>query len=610
LPSEHAEKEQRVDMLVALIGWVLSGLHAWAGAQVCPGDWAWTVTGFGVLVGLLPTCGAVAVAVLRRRAAPPLGGTTSALVGVLSSGLLVWAVFNATGQVFRSGMRALGPSGRATLSQVNCLGVTQRAYLGTDPVSGALSGGVLRSTLFFFPLAIFPLFAALFVGLQARLALRRGPRWPARFFWLSLVVVAVLTGPMPAGSTAQLWTGVVFGSMAGVVVVLLVPPPARVPAPAGTAPPTRAGQFPPASRPNPPRRATNAPVPRSVPASRSVLSAGSVLDRVTALAAATGHWLAGSPARMGARLAATPGPLPVLGAGAVIPAPRLPATLVERPAERGPVPGARFELRRRLGVGGFGGVWLAMDHRMGRLVALKAATVADHDAELRLRREARALGSVEHPHCVRILDLVDSRTDPGLAGQLRGLVIVMEYVDGRSLDEVVATHGPADDVTAARIWRLMASALEAAHQRGVLHRDVKPGNVVLDPAGEPHLIDFGIARARGDATLTMTGMVIGTPDFLAPEVARGEPATPASDCWQLAATISFALTGYPPRGDHADAVSGLRAAAAATVPRHLPVHSAHCRMIRACLAADPAARPSLSTVRRTLDGWLTAARAG
>jgi serine/threonine protein kinase len=306
--------------------------------------------------------------------------------------------------------------------------------------------------------------------------------------------------------------------------------------------------------------------------------------------------MAGPARRLRARLADTGAPSFVQPAprAPVVPDPRVP---LGGPAPRGtlveqtPCPGARFELVRSVGKGGFGGVWLAVDHRTGSQVALKAAHVPDRDTELRLRREAKALGSVRHPHCVRILDLVDSRTDPGLAGHLRGLVIVMEYLPGRTLADILADHGPMDDRTAGRLWLLIASALSAAHQQGVLHRDVKPGNVVVDPRGDPHLIDFGIARARGDATLTVAGMVIGTPDFLAPEVARGEPASPASDCWQLAATMSFALTGQLPRGECTDAVAAPRSAAAATTPRYLPTRSVHHQLARACLAPDPATRP-------------------
>jgi eukaryotic-like serine/threonine-protein kinase len=338
----------------------------------------------------------------------------------------------------------------------------------------------------------------------------------------------------------------------------------------------------------------------------------------------TARRFASAPDRMRARLAAaphpvidlhrvdrplatTPGPVPDqrttsdrgTSTGPPAPKPRLPATLVAPPGGLN----GRFELVHRIGTGGFGGVWLATDRALGRRVAVKAAHAPDHETELRIRREANALGAVRHPHCVRILDLVDSRAEPGLA-PLHGLVIVMEYVEGRSLGEIVAARGPIDDTTVARIWLRMAEALTSAHQRGVLHRDVKPDNVLLDARGEPHLIDFGIARARGDATLTQHGLIVGTPDFLAPEVARGERATPASDGWQLAATISFALTGWAPRGDHPDAVSGLRAAAGSAALTCLPRYSVHRRLLEACLAADPAARPTLPSVRDMLHNWL------
>ena len=261
---------------------------------------------------------------------------------------------------------------------------------------------------------------------------------------------------------------------------------------------------------------------------------------------------------------------------------------------------------RRLGSGGFGGVWLAHDARLGQTVALKAAHVRDADTEERIRREARALAAVRHPHCVQIHDLVPADSDPGLAG-LDGMVIVMEYVRGESLGELVRTRGTVDDVAAARVWSSIAGALDAAHARGVLHRDVKPANIVVDADGQAHLIDFGIARQTGDATLTAAGFVLGTPDFLAPEVAAGGRATPEADAWQLAATIGYALCGQPPRGEHPDAVSGLRAAALGRPPTHLPPRSAHLALLRAALDADPARRPPLREVARALDGWLRSA---
>jgi len=666
-----------VDALVLLVGSTLSGLRSIFGADICPGSWAWTVSAFGVLVGLLPTAGAVAVAALRRQggAGYPRGGLTVPAIGVASAGLLPWLAFAATGSVFRNarlGGVGLTAADRASLAQSSCLGMSQRAYLGSVSVSGALGDGALRAALFTVPLVGFPIVAGFFVWLQARAALRRGPRWPSRFFWLSFLMMALLTGPMPAGSTAQLWFGVLLGTAGGLFVVLLIPPPARAPVrsfwPARSPKATSARPKIPSARPkdaprpkdwpsSPRVRPNAAPVPAARASAKAPSPARPLADQLAdqagkaaeaakawarnALAGAglppAGNgglrgWLAGAPlarppappagnpprpagnpppapaagssSRAGSPsasspLAAEPGPLPTPTRGAVVPKPRPPATLVESPNRAS----RRFDLVRQLGSGGFGGVWLAMDHRLGHRVAIKAAHVPDHDTELRIRREARALGAVAHPNCVRILDLVDSQTDPGLA-RLRGLVIVMEYVDGRSLGELVAGQGPVDDLTAARIWLRTAGALTAAHQRGVLHRDVKPSNVVLDHRGEPHLIDFGIARARGDMTLTMHGMVIGTPDFLAPETARGDRATPASDAWQLAATISYALTGAPPRGDHPGAATGLRAAAFSTAPTHLPGHSVHRPLLAACLASEPTARPDLAEVRRALEQWL------
>ncbi|MDT7751541.1 MAG: eukaryotic-like serine/threonine-protein kinase [Pseudonocardiales bacterium] len=684
--------------LVALVGGALSFLQAIFGPDVCPGSWAWTTTALGVFVGLVPTAGAVTVALLRRGSGPARsgGGALVPVIGLVTCGLLPWLMFNATGAVFRAPRLAgagLTPADRATLAEASCLGMSQRAYLGSASVSDALGHGAVRTALFAAPLVFFPVVAAFFVWVQARIALRRGPKSPGRYFWLPLLLVALLTGRLPAGSTAHLWFGVLLASVAGVFIVLLVPAPAPVrrrpvvpsvraiptqrpatsprsapnahsapraapppkAAPAKPAPAKPAKKAPPPAAKSPgPAPAKAAPVARPnpvVPAQRvgqapgkvqqpahnrskvpahaqpggqpSQAIAGAKAWAANALANAglaggwaNGAWrdrLFGPPAEAprpsagrpgapaqpaSAPLAADPGPLPT---GAAVPKPRPPATLVESPSSAV----RRFDLIRQLGAGGFGGVWLANDHRLGKRVAVKAAHAPDEDTELRIRREARALGAVAHPNCVRILDLVDSQSDAGLAG-LRGLVIVMEYVDGQSLGELVTARGPVDDVAAARIWLRSAGALAAAHHQGVLHRDVKPSNVVLDAWGEPHLIDFGIARARGDMTLTMHGMVIGTPDFLAPETARGDRATPSSDAWQLAATISFALTGAPPRGDHTNAVSGLRAAAASTAPSNMPLASVHRQLLSACLATDPAARPSLADVRRTLEQWLSA----
>jgi predicted Ser/Thr protein kinase len=433
-----------------------------------------------------------------------------------------------------------------------------------------------------------------------------------------MLAVAALTTKVPAGSAAHLWLGAAAGAFLGMPAVLSLGTPSWAVVHRSLA-----------ARPG------NRPVAR--PAAGSAARASSAGFPVGSAAAASGRRpvpdaTAGRPGGFGERLAArfaARAPEPVVSAqsapGAVAPRPTHTAgptpTLVAPGAVPGMAPGvaganggaaaprprptgpARFRLVRRLGSGGFGRVWLAHDARLGHTVALKAAHVRDAETEERIRREAHALATVRHPHCVQIHDLVPADSDPGLA-ELDGMVIVMEYVRGESLGELVRTRGTVDDVAAARVWSSIAGALDAAHGHGVLHRDVKPGNIVLDADGQAHLIDFGIARKTGDATLTATGFVLGTPDFLPPEVAAGARATPQSDCWQLAATVGYALCGQPPRGDHADAISGLRAAALGGPPTHLPRRSAHLTLLRAALHDDPARRPPLREVHRALDDWL------
>ncbi|AXX27961.1 protein kinase [Actinosynnema pretiosum subsp. pretiosum] len=294
-----------------------------------------------------------------------------------------------------------------------------------------------------------------------------------------------------------------------------------------------------------------------------------------------------------ARLADTPGPLP-FGAGAAS------ASMPAAP-QKGKVwnpASGRFRRVKQLGSGGFGTVWLAVDTQLDRTVAVKLAHAPDNDTEQRMLREARALAALRHPNCVRVFDIVQ---DPD------GLAIVMEYIDGQALSDVVQNDGFLTDVLAARLWINMADALAAAHEKGVLHRDVKPSNVIVDGEGTAHLIDFGIARSKGDSTLTATGMMVGTPDFLAPETARGDAATPASDAWQLAATVSYALTGQPPRGTRENPISSLMAAAQGEPCVKLPHQSTHLRLLTAALDADPARRPTLAAIRSELGAWLVRA---
>jgi eukaryotic-like serine/threonine-protein kinase len=585
-----------VDALTALVAGLVASLRTALAADVCPGGWPWAVTVLGIGVGLLPTAGAVLVAVLRKRIGSRYGAGESVLIvlaGLVGAGLLPLALFNATGRVFRGvalgrEVGGLTAAQAADLNTVVCF-VPQSTYLGGYSVTAAFNpADPVRFGLAVVLLIGFPLVAAVCVAAQARLALRRGPSWPAKFFWVPLLALTLLTARTPAGSTGHLWIGVTIGAFLGIAVVLTVGAPPRevvrrslaAPAPAPRQPPRIESVRPPAAVRRP---STAAGAPRA-----------SMADRLAQ--------------RFAARRPEPP----------VVPAPRTaspqqapqqpPRRLAPRPTLVAPSPpsgggAARFQLIRRLGSGGFGRVWLAHDARLGQPVALKAAHAPDPETEERIRREARALVAVRHPHCVRIHDLLPATSDPGLR-ELDGLVIVMEYVEGSPLGDLVRSRGLLDDVTAARVWIGLAGALDAAHTRGVLHRDVKPGNVVVDQAGLAHLIDFGIARKTGDSTMTMAGFVLGTPDFLAPEVACGERATPASDSWQLAATVSYALTGHPPRGVHGDAVSGLRAAATGAALTHLPSRSAHLALLRAALDTDPRRRPQLRAVQGTLEEWL------
>jgi hypothetical protein len=572
-----------VEALAALVAGILALLRTSVAPEVCPGGWAWATSALGVVIGLLPTLGVVVVAMLRRRVGSRYGVGTSLLfggIGVVTAGLLPLLAFAAAGEVFRTaaaGDPVAGLSRRELrdLGTTQCLFGPQDEYLGQLTVGNAFDPA--RPLIFgaaVVVLGMLPVLTAVFVAMQARLALRRGPRWPAKFFWLPILALALLTLAVPAGAAGHLWLGAAAGAFLGIPIALLVGVPSRDAV-------RRSLERPPPAQP-----------PAAVPAPREPSRSARAERLAERFAARRPEPVVALDSVPSQRVGRPSGP----------PRPTLVAPV---PAAAGP---PRFELIRRLGTGGFGRVWLAHDAKLGHTVALKAANVPDAETEQRIQREARALAAVRHPNCIRIFDLVDAASDRGLA-ELGGLVIVMQYVEGPSLGELVRTRGTLDDIAAARVWAALAGALDAAHQRGVLHRDVKPGNVVIDPAGVAHLIDFGIARRTGDATMTIAGFVLGTPDFLAPEVAGGGKATPPSDAWQLAATVSFAMTGHPPRGGRPDAMSGLRAAAAGAPLTHLPPRTAHLQLLRAALDTEPGRRPPLATVQRALEAWLRRAGA-
>jgi eukaryotic-like serine/threonine-protein kinase len=200
----------------------------------------------------------------------------------------------------------------------------------------------------------------------------------------------------------------------------------------------------------------------------------------------------------------------------------------------------RYDLVREIGRGGMGAVWLGRDTVLGRDVALKRIGLmpgaASPDLE-RAEREARLAARLNHPHVVAVFDLVDDEDETWL---------VMEYVEGITLSAFVKRDGVLTPDEAAPLVRQAADALAAAHAAGIIHRDVKPSNMLVTRHGDVKLSDFGIARAEADASLTRTGLVTGSPAYLAPEVASGASATEASDVWSLGATLYHLLAGHPP----------------------------------------------------------------
>ncbi|GAA0321971.1 serine/threonine protein kinase [Actinoallomurus spadix] len=213
------------------------------------------------------------------------------------------------------------------------------------------------------------------------------------------------------------------------------------------------------------------------------------------------------------------------------------------PEGRGRLIAGQYRLVEEIGRGGFAVVWRARDERLHRDVAAKrlflpAYSTVEQRSEQRRRtlQEARSAARLDHPGVVTVHDVVEDGDDPW---------IIMEYVDGRSLGELVRTHGPLPPERVADIGLQLLDALRAAHRAGVLHRDVKPGNVLL--AGRRVVLgDFGLATVEGDPVLTQSGVVMGAPAYLAPERARGEPAVAASDLWSLGATMFYAVEGRRP----------------------------------------------------------------
>jgi len=271
-------------------------------------------------------------------------------------------------------------------------------------------------------------------------------------------------------------------------------------------------------------------------------------------------------------------------------------TLTGMAAVTGAVIAQRYRLDELLGRGGMGAVWHAHDERLGRDVAIKEVLLppelnSEERDQLvkRTLREARAAARLSHPNVVTVYDVVEADGRPW---------IVMELVRSRTLSAVLREQGPLPPREAAEIGLQVLAALRAAHTAGILHRDVKPANILRADEGRVVLTDFGIASLEGDPSLTQSGLFLGSPAYVAPERALGQPAVAASDLWSLGATLFTLVEGRPPY----DRGSALATLAALATEEPAPCRAAGplAPVLEALLSRDPAARPDAMATRLQL----------
>jgi serine/threonine protein kinase len=232
-------------------------------------------------------------------------------------------------------------------------------------------------------------------------------------------------------------------------------------------------------------------------------------------------------------------------------------------SDEGRLVAGRYRLVHRIGTGAMGVVWQARDERLNRVVAVKQVLLQTglsqdevEEALERVQREGRIAAKLHHPNAVTVFDVVDDDDAPWL---------VMEYVPNQSLSAAMKERGALPPLEVAAIGAQIAAALAAAHAAGIVHRDIKPGNILLADNGSVKITDFGISRASDDVTVTKTGLIAGTPAYLAPEVAYGKDPTPPTDIFSLGSTLYAAVEGEPPFGLSENTLGLLHAVAAGRI---------------------------------------------
>jgi eukaryotic-like serine/threonine-protein kinase len=257
----------------------------------------------------------------------------------------------------------------------------------------------------------------------------------------------------------------------------------------------------------------------------------------------------------------------------------------------------RYRLQQKIGSGAMGVVWQAVDERLHRTVAVKQLLLQPgytpeetEEARQRSMREGRIAARLQHQHAIAVFDVAEDEGQP---------VLIMEYLPSTSLASVIDEHGVQPALRVAHIGVQVAGALAAAHMAGIVHRDLKPGNILLGEQDLAKITDFGISRAIGDVAVTKSGILAGTPAYLAPEVALGRDPAPASDVFSLGSTLYSAIEGGPPFGTDENAISLLHRVARGQFdpPRQAgPMTPALMQMLR----PDPVDRPTMAQTRDLL----------